>query len=74
MKRLWDVCNHKIGWFLCAQMLLGAFYGICVWSVLSLFILKDVIWMLCFGGYGAFILGFLNGVFFLWKCDEKVEG
>ena len=74
MSRLWEDCNHNINLFLFIHTLLGAVYGICAWSVISLFALKSVTWMLCFGGYGAFFVGFVGGILFVWEHTGKNNG
>lgn len=67
MSRLWNMCGHKNSIFLFWHTMLGMLYGICAWSVVSLFALKSVTWMLCFAGYGAFFFGFLGGVWYIWQ-------
>ena len=41
--------------------------GLLVWGILQFFVFKSLMWAICFAGYPAFFIGFVGGVFFLWK-------
>ncbi len=53
------------------DMIIWAIAGICLWSLVSIFILRDIGWMLTFAGHAAFFPGFIGGIMFLWSHDKK---
>ncbi|MBO5033155.1 MAG: hypothetical protein J6D08_14995 [Lachnospiraceae bacterium] len=59
--------NKKIGLFLCINIVLWAVVGYWVWAMLQFYICKGITGALCFSGYAGFFIGFVGGVFFLWK-------
>ena len=77
---IWQYCQRKtwkrdtkINLFLFLHTIIWAIAGICLWSLVSIFILRDIGWMLTFVGYAAFFPGFIGGIMFLWSHDTKYE-
>ena len=61
MDMIWQYCQRKawkrdtkINLFLFLHTIIWAIAGICLWSLVSIFILRDIGWMLTFAGHAAF--------------------
>lgn len=78
MDMIWQYCQRKtwkrdtkINLFLFLHTIIWAIAGICLWSLVSIFILRYIGWMLTFAGYAAFFPGFIGGIMCLWNHDKK---
>lgn len=61
----WIKRNTNLFWIIC--VILGAVIGLILWSVISLFALKSIVWLLTFVGYGV-VIGFIGG--YLYICNN----
>ena len=58
--------------FLAAVSLLWGLVGALLWVLLGSKIFPGRIdWMLCFIGYPAVILGFLSGIYYIFKVNDR---
>ncbi len=80
MSHLWKWCKNenwcderRICIFLAINTTFFGILGITVWRIVSMFVLKEIVWMLCFAGYAGFVPGVLGGIFFLWKNFGEEE-
>lgn len=61
----WIKRNERL--FLVICMICGGVIASVMWSVVSLFALKSVVWLVTFTGYGI-IIGFIGG--YLYICNS----
>lgn len=61
----WIKRNERL--FLMICMICGGVSGATIWAVVSLFLLKAVVWSVTFLGYGI-VIGFIGG--YLYICND----
>lgn len=57
--------NYKL--YLLIRVVGCAVIGALIWSIISIFALKGVTWLMVFAGYSAFFPGFLCGIVKLYN-------